>query len=289
MKIRINTTVLLVVLLALKLGYDHSFEKQYGEPFPPITSLLYFPQGPTVEFLTLGFHQWTADFLYLWAIQYYSHYELHDRYKYLRHVFNLITDLDTRYIDAYRLAALLCAIEMHELESCALYFLDRGLDKNPRAWELAFDGAFYCQFFKREPQCSEKYLNLARKMPEAPPFITRWLAKILALKGDIDTSLAMWQELLEKGDSYTRKVAQIHVHDLSILVHARDLQRWIQSVQQRIGRYPQNLQQLRRYGYTGPILDLEGNPFQYNPTTGKVTPNPRSLYRYGGLLDKIRF
>ena len=288
MKRKVSVLILLTALLAAKTGWDHRMETAYPHPFPDITSLLFFPKGPALQFATAGFRQWTADFLYLWAIQYYGHYEVKERYEYIRHIFNLITDLDPRYVDAYRLAALICVIEIHDLEHCGLYFLDRGLKNNPEAWELAVDAAYYCQYYKHDQTCLSAYLERARAMPDAPQFIIRWMAKLQALRGDLDTALAMWRELLQKGHAYTRRVAQIHIHDLLIIKQARELRSWVLAVRERTGRYPARLHDLRRYGYTGPLLDSEGRPFRYDPQTGRVLPDERSLYTYGRILHQMR-
>ena len=288
MKRRRLFLTLFVMIFLVQIVANIGVEKHYGNPFPGIFSIMYFPKGPALEFVTGGFKQFAADLLYIWAIQYYGHYEIQDRYVYLRHIFDIITELDPRYSDAYRLAALICAVEIRKIDDCALYFIERGLERNPNDWELAVDGAYYCQYYKKDLNCALKFIERARHMKNAPLFMLRWFAKIKATKGNIDESLAMWQELLEKGNSYTKNVARIHVHDLSILKQARDIKRLVNRYRELFGHWPKRLEDLRKIGYYGPLVDAEGHPFIYHPETGSVTPDERSLWAYGKIMKKFK-
>lgn len=284
--VRRYLAVFAIFLILMPLA-NYTVEQRWRDPLPGIFSIMYFPRGPALDFITGGFRQFAADLLYIWAIQYYTHYEIKERYTYLRHIFDIITDLDPRYSDAYRLAALICAVEIRDVDNCALYFIERGLKNLPDNWEIALDGAYYCQYYKKDIDCAMQYVDRARRMEGAPQFMLRWFAKIKAVKGNIDESLAMWQDLLEKGTEYTRNVARIHVHDLTILKQSRDLKRLVDRYHELYGRWPDSLEDLRTMGYKGPLVDIEGNPFIYDPRTGTVRPDERSLWAYDKIMKKF--
>ena len=68
--------------------------------------LLYLPSPEMLKIMSLGNPGLAADVLYLWSIQYYSLFKPHERFLYLETIYNLITDLDPLYVDAYRVGAL---------------------------------------------------------------------------------------------------------------------------------------------------------------------------------------
>ena len=73
--------------------------------------LLYLPSPEMLKIMSLGNPGLAADILYLWSIQYYSLYQPHERFLYLETIYNLITDLDPLYVDAYRIGALIMQIQ----------------------------------------------------------------------------------------------------------------------------------------------------------------------------------
>ena len=80
--------------------------------------LLYMPNGKYLKAISLGHAPLVADFVYLWAIQYYSDYDRGDRYRYVEHVFgDVIGELDPGYTDPYWLGALILTTEAQDLEA----------------------------------------------------------------------------------------------------------------------------------------------------------------------------
>ena len=82
-----------------------------GEPPAGEQQLLYLPSGQYLRVASLGHPSVVADFVYLWAIQYYSNYEREDRFRYVEHIFgSVIPELDPRYMDTYSLGTLILTV-----------------------------------------------------------------------------------------------------------------------------------------------------------------------------------
>jgi len=169
--------------------------------------LLYLPSPEMLRIMSLGNPGLVADVLYLWSIQYYSFYRPHERFLYLETVYNLITDLDPLYVDAYRIGALIMQIQtggdQNEIDAAVRRLFDKGLRNLPDDWQLAEAAAwdFYIRFKDRETALH--YAEIATQRPGAPPRIKRmvgvWRDKESAWT--LDDSIEYWRRALEDAEN----------------------------------------------------------------------------------------
>ena len=169
--------------------------------------LLYLPSPEMLRIMSLGNPGLVADVLYLWSIQYYSFYRPHERFLYLETVYNLITDLDPLYVDAYRIGALIMQIQtggdQNEIDAAVRRLFDKGLRNLPDDWQLAEAAAwdFYIRFKDRETALH--YAEIATQRPGAPPRIKRmvgvWRDKESAWT--LDDSVEYWRRALEDAEN----------------------------------------------------------------------------------------
>jgi hypothetical protein len=122
-----------LVIIAALLSVAVSAEVQLGRnprQDPLGRELLYLPSPEMLKIISLGHPGLVADVLYLWSIQYYSLFEPHERFLYLETIYNLITDLDPLYFDAYRIGALIMQIptggDQEELARAVRRLFDKG-------------------------------------------------------------------------------------------------------------------------------------------------------------------
>jgi len=159
------------------------------------------------KIMSLGNPGLVADVLYLWSIQYYSFYQPHERFLYLETVYNLITDLDPLYVDAYRIGALIMQIQTggdeEEVEAAVRRLFDKGLRNLPDDWQLAEAAAwdFFIRFKDRE--IALHYAEIATQRPGAPPRIKRmvgvWRDEESAWT--LDDSIAYWRRAVEDAEN----------------------------------------------------------------------------------------
>ena len=246
--------------------------------------LLYLPNGKFLRVASLGQAPLLADLIYIWAIQFYSNYEREDRFRYVNHVFSeVIAELDPHYVDAYWLGALILIVEDHDLDG-GLALLDQGFAANPEKWILPYLAAWECAL-AGEPKRSAEYFELAAKVPEAPSSVRRMRAAMISRAGDLETSLALWQEILDEpdGDPASVNVARRKIRDLTISIHLRDLQSAIGRFRGDNARYPGSLAELHQDGYIRFVpRHPDGADYDYDPRTGKVSgPRGRVLGESG--------
>jgi len=235
--------------------------------------LLYMPNGKYLKAISLGHAPLLADFVYLWAIQYYSDYTQADRYRYVEHVFgDVIAELDPGYIDPYWLGALILTTEGKD-EEAGLRLLDRGFEKNPSVWILPFLAGWECQRIGQFDRAAA-YFDRAAKAPGAPPDLFRLKAGMTARTGNLREAIARWQDVLDdpRNNEEARAIAERQIRTLSVRADVQDLDAAIAAYRVKHGRPPRSLDELVRTGIVSALpSDPEGKPYAYDPSAGTVS------------------
>ena len=235
--------------------------------------LLYMPNGKYLKAVSLGHAPLLADFVYLWAIQYYSDYNQADRYRYVEHVFgDVIAELDPGYIDPYWLGALILTNEGKNQEA-GLRLLDRGFEKNPSSWILPFLAGWECERYGQFDRAAD-YFDRAAKAPGAPPDLFRLKAGMTARTGNLKEAIARWQDVLDdpRNNDEARAIAARQIRTLSVRADVQDLDAAIATYRERNGRPPRSLDELVRAGILGVLpSDPDGNAYAYDPAAGTVS------------------
>jgi tetratricopeptide (TPR) repeat protein len=235
--------------------------------------LLYMPNGKYLKAISLGHAPLVADFVYLWAIQYYSDYDQADRYRYVEHVFgDVIAELDPAYIDPYWLGAMILATDGKD-EEAGLRLLDRGFAKNPSEWILPFLAGWECERIGQFDRAAA-YFDRAAKAPGAPPDLFRLKAGMTARAGNLKEAIARWRDVLDdpRNNAAARAIAERQIRTLSVRADVQDLDAAIASYRQQQGRLPGSLDELVRTGMLTVLpSDPDGNAYVYEPSSGTVS------------------
>jgi hypothetical protein len=231
--------------------------------------LLYLPSPEMLKIMSLGNPGLAADVLYLWSIQYYSLFKPHERFLYLETIYNLITDLDPLYVDAYRVGALIMQIQtggdQQELEAAVRRLFEKGLRKLPENWELAEAAAwdFFIRF--RDRETAIHFAEIAARHPDAPARIKRmvgvWRDKESAWS--LEDSIAYWRRAVEDAeDEWDRVMCMNQLYDA---VAARDremLEPLLEAFSARYGYCPSSWEDVVRAGGLREVpRDAFGDPY----------------------------
>ncbi len=235
--------------------------------------LLYMPNGKYLRVVSLGHAGLVADVVYLWAIQYYSDYEREDRYRYVEHIFgDVIGELDPAYIDPYWLGAVILTTEAHDVDG-GLRLLDKGFERNPTAWILAYFAGWECKDAGRFDEAA-RYFDRAAKAPGAPHDLFRLKAGMTELTGNLREAIARWRDVLNDptSDAGSRAIALRQIRALTVRADIQDLTGAVTAFTERNGRHPHTLDELVAARLVAALpRDPDGNPYVYDPATGKVS------------------
>lgn len=269
----------LATLLALAVASEQRLQRVERED-PLGRRLLYLPSPEMVRLLSLGNSGLAADLLYLWSIQYYSQFRPSDRFLYLESVYDLITDLDPRYFDAYRLGGLIMglqtSVDVDELKEAAIRLYDKGLRHMPGSWELAEHAAW--DMYMRYDDLTEaiRYMQVAAEAPGTSPRIVRivgrWRDRTRAWT--LEDSIRYWQQAVaEADDDFARKMCRSALYDAMAQLHRSLLDPVLDEYRQATGHCPSDWQALVAAGLLGDIPhDEYGNPYGIDRETCTMEP-----------------
>jgi hypothetical protein len=278
---RLSIAALIVVSFLLASVVHYRLHKEYDIHNVLISQMLYLPSGKYLKPATFGYYSIAADLIYLWSIQYYGDPGFHPKMEYLKHTYDLITDLDPQYLDAYETGALFMFVEGRNPKA-GLQLLDQGLAKNPNQWILPLDAGFYCIMRLRDQKLAAEYFAKAAKIPGANSLAKRALASSRFKLGDKISALELWKEVFSTAENATiKQTAYQQIYELRVLIDLDSIRLAIHYFEQQFGRPPLNMDQLVSRGYLNVIpLDPDGNPYNYDPRTGTVAyPKQLTLYR----------
>lgn len=239
----------------------------------PGSSIIYVPSGKFLKYATIGYSALAADMIYLWAIQYYSTYEIADRFTYLDHIFAIIAELDPRYTDPYEIGSMIAGQEAHDIR-LALRILDRGFAKNPDMWLFPFEAGHIAQRQLKDFDLARKYYEKAMVLPGAPDFTKRLYANAAFKVTDFKTSWETWLEVYNTAtDDRVKKIASNHLYQVKAEMDIDALKEAVAKFKEKYKRLPDELSRLVTAGIlTSLPRDLDDKDYVYDPATGDVKP-----------------
>lgn len=271
----------IVLFFTLAVLVHYHLHQRHRSSDSSFSQMLYLPEGKYLKPVSFGYHILLSDFLYLWSIQYYTDLSIRPRIEYLPHTYDIITDLDPHYIDAYQTGALFLFYEGRNPQA-GLRLLNKGFQKNPREWILPVEAGFYCMLNLRNRKLAAHYFELASKVPDAPSLTKRTLASLHFKMGEKELAYRIWKEVYETEEKPSiRRIAFQHMHDLQVLIDLDHLRKAIAQYRNKFQSYPLNLNQLVSSKFLQQVpLDPEGEAYEYNPQTGTIAYSQRlRLYR----------
>lgn len=268
MKRRLIAVTVTFALLAVAVASEHQLGKIPRED-PLGKDLLFLPSPEMFKILSVGNQNLMADILYLWSIQYYSGFKPSERFLYLGTVYNLITDLDPRYFDAYRIGALIMQIQtggnQKDLQAEVQRLFDKGLRNLPESWELAEAAAWDMYMRFKDRKAALHYAEIAAQRPDAPPRIKRMVGVWHDAESSwtVDDSIAYWRRALDEAtDPTDRKVCMSKLYDAVVAKDREELEPLLSSFRDRYGRCAGSWSEMMRSGLVSQEpLDLFGNPY----------------------------
>lgn len=280
--------VAIVLVLATLLAGTVVAEKalQRVERQDPLgRKLLYLPSAEMLRLASLGNPGLVADVFYLWSIQYYSKYQPHERFLYLDTVYDLITDLDPLYHDAYRVGALIMELPTTDEaahKKAVVRLFDKALRNMPANWQIAEAAAWDMYIRYRDKTEALRFMKSAADIAGAPNrlkrFLTRWNED--QDHWSVDTAIAYWKEVLgEARTDYDRAVCERQIYRL---VASRDevlLNPMLATWKTRHGRCPESWQALVAAGW------LSETPVDYFGHSYRILPGSCTAM----AIDSVQF
>jgi len=197
--------LLVIILIFLFLG-KYLIEIDVGKCFlqeVPLRQVVSFLSRNNPEEAALmsaaivfGFKQVASDFLFLQAIQHFGDWKLkrEDKFNKIYPVLQVVSFTSPHFIPAYSFAAL--ALEELGYIDEAIDFLNRGIAKNPYAFDLWLYRDFSIYLFKlKNYKKAIRGIKTALQLEGHPPILERILAYAYEKDGQIGNAIVQWEKI----------------------------------------------------------------------------------------------
>ncbi len=266
-----------MVFLQENLDYKAKQREQYYD------QVIYLPNPEYADIVALGYQNVLADYLHLWSIQFFSDKTDVGRFNVIYNVFDFITELDPRYIEAYRIGSIMMVKDVYTFQKnekgrdWALKLLDKGIENNPDDWILPFEAAISAHFDFKDPKLAEKYYRKALSSDKLPEVYRKRIRTAIGSTMESfnkQDALSYWYDLWQNAeDEVVKNIAYAHFYDLKIDMDLDFFDRAISSYKKKYGVRPGKLQELIRKKIVPAMpYDPNGLPYKYDATTGEVSP-----------------
>ncbi len=262
----ILTLVLLVSGAAAMVTLRHIDELRSGAT---LQEVLYIPSPKIVKRLSLGYTGLVADIYWTRAVQYFGgkHHAKARQYLLLAPLLDITTELDPHLIVAYRFGAIFLAQKPPEgagQPDKAVQLVERGIQKNPKTWQLYYDLGFLQYLELHDPAAAARSFGRGSEIPGAHEFLKVLAAAMAQHAGEMETARMLWTTTYETTDDpMIRDNALKHLVALRVDEEVTRLERTVAAYRQRSGRTPASFLELVSAGYLRRIpVDPAGRPYK---------------------------
>ncbi|MGC8579838.1 MAG: tetratricopeptide repeat protein [bacterium] len=255
------------------------FVNEYNKhPLPKnaLQELAFFPSGPLIKIAVFHYDNFFADIYWMQSLQYIGKHLSSDKtFNLLYHIYDVVTRLDPRFIDAYNFGAIMLA-QYGRDKTSAMDLLKLGLKRAPDSWEIPFQAGFISYVIYKNYNQALKYFRMADKKPVHKKIVDEYIAFLNAKIGNIEIALHMWTDMYNKSnDNITKAICMYNILRLEVEKYKNIITQAVNRYKAEEHHLPEDLGSLVSKGYLSKIPSvLSWKPFQYDPKTGQViTPD----------------
>jgi tetratricopeptide (TPR) repeat protein len=157
---------------------------------------LYIPRIELLRPALLGFRGLAADLTWLRTIQYFGgRVERQQKFPQLYLLVDSTTSLDPDFLDAYVYGGLFLVIAKQYPQAITIY--RKGVTALPGAWQLPHDLGRLYYLEIRDYEQALYWWKIAERLPGHPHYLRRFIARLNAKIGHLETARELWQEFLQ--------------------------------------------------------------------------------------------
>jgi hypothetical protein len=217
--------------------------------------LLYLPNEKLLNHFTAGMSSVIADVLWIRCIHYTAqHFKGDGKFTWLNHMCNMTTRLDPHFAAVYRYGGIFLAALKAD-DDAGIDLLERGMVRNPDAWELPYEIAMTYLLNRGDqpdsPIHAARYLAMAVETGKAPAFVADVASSLQGAHNLTDIERAMWDKTLANGDPFLRDLAERKLVELNLRETCAALDKAVSIYATRFNHPPRTLEEL----VSGRIID----------------------------------
>lgn len=259
--------IVILVLVLISIPFQNKIDEAQGK-FRSIEDSLYISSS-MLDKISIGYQEILADIYWLRALQYFGGKNIDDQNpEVLYHYFDIITDLDPKFINAYRYGGAFLAepppYGLGDLELGTKLF-DKGRENNPENFRLPLEEAFLYYLYPKDYAKAAELFEEAGSKPKLSGMrkatIEGMAAAAHAQGGDRDTSRKIWEVIYETNPSEGRRnFALRNLIEIQTMDIEDNLTLALNEYRKRFNKFPEGVQEIADTGIIKvmPASPLEG-------------------------------
>ena len=205
---KIKVIALLIITLALcSFSFTKFSRLNKNVELNSRPEILYLPSGKGLQFISFGFRNALAHFLWFQANNYFGkHFRADRNYEWLSHYCKLVTTLNQKNRDYYQFCGTMLAWEASKpQESIDIY--SRAIEAYPDDWFFYYLRGFTYAFFAQDDEKAKADFVKSATLPNAHYFVARLAARKMLNSGNVDDAKEFLKEAIEMAaDPSTKSV-----------------------------------------------------------------------------------
>ena len=254
---------------------------------------LYVPDAAVARHVACGLGPAWADWLHLRALIYVSQEfdSVERKYRWLAALYEAITELDPRFLEAYLYGARFLTI-LRKDDVAAIHLLEKGLRAMPDRWEIRNELGMVWFYDRKDRQKALEVLTPVLRQPDTPPFLENFVLRISeGTLRDLDTLGILHERLTATRDPIVRRALEQQVREhvarflrarleaaALLMLNLAD----IAAVRERM------LADTRELRPPFERALATAGAFRYDPATGRVASATLEALQEGEALDLLR-
>lgn len=259
--------LVIIVLILVSIPFQNRIDEAHGK-FDFIDESMYLSSS-MLDKLSLGYTEVLADVYWLRALQYFGGKDFDKQNpETLYHFFDIITDLDPRFVNAYRFGGAFLAepppYGLGEFDLGSKVF-DKGRENNPESFRLPLEQAFLYYLYPKDYPKAAALFEEAGSKPGLSPFrrasIKGMAAAAHSESGDRETSRRIWEIIYQTNPSEGRRnFALRNLQEIETMDIEDGLTLALRQYEETFGKLPGSVEELSSSGIINevPASPLEG-------------------------------
>jgi tetratricopeptide (TPR) repeat protein len=265
-------TAVLLIMLSLAAGGLLTIVDRTRSTLGKAAALPYLPKGEYLKPAVLGYRQLASDILWLQVIQQMGvRQQTAEGYHWIYEATDTLTELDPHFIYAYQAAGAVLGVWGNRPHD-SIAILKKGLQHNPRTWELAFLLGYDYFYEFGDYASAAYYLKLSSELPGSPAYLPRLTARMLVEAGDPQAAMEFLERMYQATHDERGKAAlRRRINDVTVERDLRVLEQAVRQFRGAHGQFPKELHDLIDAGIVAALpQDPGGGTYEVDPADGSV-------------------
>ncbi len=240
---------LIIFLLILMIVSSQLIFERYKKEIHT-EELLYFPKGSNIRFFVSGYNNLIADLLWIRGAVYYGEEKrTQGKFEYLFHIYDIVTSLDERFLNAYIFGAFFINYQLKNLE-LAVKLIDKGLQSLPDEWVLHFYKGFM-YYISYDFDKAYRSFFIGSKFEKGSDRCRKFAYMSLIKEKGVKELLYYWVDVYQRANNeYLREIAIDGIKEV--------LKYTMKKFEREKKRAPISIQELFKEGYIPFIPKING-------------------------------